>query len=109
MLTSVVGAPVDADRLALMGDAYRSLLADREALMLQMQLYAACGDPQVRQAVSRRYAALYELVMRVSGADAESVREFFAAGMLLNVVAAMGVAADLGQSEWFEHCLHGIE
>ncbi len=36
------------------------------------------------------FARLVELVERESGADAEEVRVFFAYGMLLNVLAAMG-------------------
>ena len=36
------------------------------------------------------FASLVELVERESGADPDEVRVFFAHGMLLNVLAAMG-------------------
>src|SRR5690349_2075212 len=34
------------DALAAMGARYNALLADRTALQLQLQAYAACGDPE---------------------------------------------------------------
>lgn len=96
-------------QLESMGMAYGNLLANRSALMLQLQLYAACEDLQVREVVSSRYARLYRLVQQLSGATPEEAREFFASGMLLNVVAAMGVAADLGEEEWLAACLAKIQ
>src|SRR5215218_2503900 len=37
--------------LSAMGKAYMELLADRQRLLLQMQSYAACDDPDVRDVV----------------------------------------------------------
>ncbi len=75
-----------------MGHAYKAeLLADRAGLLAQMQAYAACDDPDVRRAVQRGYSELYEFVERASGADDIAIRDFFAFGMLLNVMAAMDV------------------
>ena len=77
------------EALSAMGIAYRGLLTDRLRLRQQMQAYADCDDPQVREVVREGYGALVEHVERVSGADAERVRDFFAFGMLLNVFASM--------------------
>src|SRR5689334_7113822 len=44
-----------AGRLEAMGLAYCELLRDRSRLMMQMQTYAACDDPDVRDAVRRHY------------------------------------------------------
>jgi hypothetical protein len=44
----------------------------------------------VREAVRRGFAALYEFVARRSLASDDQVRAWFAQGMLLNVLAAMG-------------------
>jgi hypothetical protein len=41
--------------------------------------------------VRRSFAELIELARELSGADAESLNEFFRAGMALNVAAALGV------------------
>jgi AcrR family transcriptional regulator len=75
--------------LPAMGGAYVGLLVDRELLLVQLHAFAACDDEAVRAEMRRGFAHLVELVERESGADAEQVREFFAHGMLLNVLAAM--------------------
>ena len=89
------GAP-----LAAMGLAYAQLLADREMLLVQMQTYAACSDPDIRRAASRGYAGLWELVQRLSGASDDEVRSFFAMGMLLNVSASMDLPEIAGEKGW---------
>src|SRR6476469_10588010 len=77
------------DAREAMGEAYFALREDRDWIMLQIQGYAACGDPEVRDVVRGRYAALYELVAELSGATGPELMDFFAHGMLLNVAAAM--------------------
>src|SRR6187200_1796686 len=66
--TDAAEAAGDDDRLRAMGKAYVDLLADREMLLLQLQGYAACDDPEVRAAASDGYAELWQLVTRLSGA-----------------------------------------
>src|SRR3954447_26526404 len=45
-----------ADALAAMGDAYvERLHGDRTQLLAQMQAYAACDDPDIRQVVQDGY------------------------------------------------------
>ena len=84
---------VDGDtpeqRLQSMGLAYCELLADRPKLMMQMQAYAACDDPDVRDTVRRCYEHLHREVTAMAGADAEQIRAWFSTGMFLNVMAAM--------------------
>jgi AcrR family transcriptional regulator len=81
----------EEDVLEAMGSAYADLLADRDALLGQLQAQAAAvNDPTVREAVRRGFAALYEFVARRSLASDDQVRAWFAQGMLLNVLAAMG-------------------
>src|SRR3954469_12273912 len=76
--------------LEAMGKAYVELLADRTALLGQLQAHAAAvNDPVVRDAVRRGFAELYEFVARVSLASGEDIQACFARGMLLNVMAAM--------------------
>ncbi len=78
------------DVLPAMGRAYIGLLADRNLLLNQLHSFAACDDPGLRDQMRGSFARLVELVERESGADAEQVRVFFAHGMLLNVLAAIG-------------------
>ncbi len=77
--------------LHAMGKAYIDLLGDREMLLVQLHAYAACADPDVEAVVRRGYGEIYELVEGASGARADEIRQFFATGMLLNVIAAMNL------------------
>jgi AcrR family transcriptional regulator len=77
------------EALHAMGRAYAGLLKDRTRLLLQLQAYVACDDPDVRIIVRDGFKRLATFVAEVSGAPAEDVRHFFETGMLMNVVAAM--------------------
>ena len=84
-----------------MGHAYVELLdTDRDYLMLQLQAYAACDDPVIRDRVRASYARLVAHVERLSGADPEQIDDFFRYGMWLNVAAAMGVEDLSVGCEW---------
>ncbi len=80
------------DTLEEMGHAYiRLLMSDADVLRLQLQAYAAAGsDPEIRSAVRRNYHELWTSVAEVSGASREEVTNWFAMGMLINVVASIG-------------------
>jgi AcrR family transcriptional regulator len=79
------------EALQAMGAAYVEQLKDRRRLRGQMQAYADSGDPEVAEVVRAGYGALVEFVERVSGLEPERIRDFFAFGMLLNVVASMNL------------------
>jgi AcrR family transcriptional regulator len=78
------------DVLTAMGKAYVGLLADRNLLLVQLHSHAAGDDPVIREQTRRCFERLVALVERETGAGPDEVREFFAHGMLLNVLAAMG-------------------
>ncbi len=87
-------AAEDATLFQAMGHVYSLALAEkRELLMLQMQAYAACDDPVIRDHVRRAYAQLVQHVENLAGgaASQDELDEFFRYGMWLNVAAAMGV------------------
>jgi AcrR family transcriptional regulator len=78
------------EALKAIGTAYGELLAsDRMYLRAQMQAYAASEDPEIAEVVRNGYGDLVTYVERVSGAGKEAISEFFAAGMLMNVLASM--------------------
>jgi AcrR family transcriptional regulator len=79
------------ERLEAMGRAYTATLGDREDLLMQLQGYAACADPEIRAAIRWGYGELVDLVRRETGAADEEIWAFFARGMLLNVTAALDV------------------
>jgi AcrR family transcriptional regulator len=78
------------EKLDRMGEVYPALIADRYALLAQLQTYAT-GDPVIQAHASRRYRELYEHVMRLSGATPLQVSLLFACGMLANVTTALGL------------------
>jgi AcrR family transcriptional regulator len=81
------------DRLEAMGAAYiQELLADRHALLMLMQSYAAVADPEIQEHVRRNYGEVVMEVSRMSGAGPDEVWSFFATGMLLNVVTVLDLA-----------------
>jgi AcrR family transcriptional regulator len=77
------------EALAAMGAAYRGMLSDRRLLQMQMQLWAACSDDEIRACASAHYEEVVREIERLSGADADVLRTFIAHGMLLNVAAAL--------------------
>jgi AcrR family transcriptional regulator len=94
------------DALHAIGQAYQKMLEeDRTRLRAQMQAYAACDDPEIRDVVRAGYGDLVAYVRRVSGADWPTVWSFFSTGMLLNVLASMHV--DNEPEPWMQDLLSG--
>jgi AcrR family transcriptional regulator len=79
------------EALDAMARAYHDLLSDRDLLLVQLHTYAASGDADVQAVARGCYARLWRLVQARSGADAETLRTFFAMGMLWNVAVALGL------------------
>jgi AcrR family transcriptional regulator len=81
------------EALEAMGKAYKQMIAeDPRRLRGQMQSYAACDDPDVCAVVRRGFGRLVELV-ESKGVPAQRVVQFFAFGMLINVMSSMDLHA----------------
>ena len=94
------------EALLAMGEAYRELIADRERLQLMLQcMAAATEDPDIRAGMRRVWRDLVELVERVAPGERERTSAFFARGMLLNVLNAMGLFDD--GTDWGDRLLEG--
>jgi AcrR family transcriptional regulator len=94
------------EALHAIGEAYTDRLAtDPTYLHSQMQAYAACDDPEIREVVRRGYGELVEYVERVSGGSTEQISHFFAKGMLLNVIASMDLLQ--AQEGWAQRLIEG--
>jgi AcrR family transcriptional regulator len=91
--TAAAGDLTGDEALAAMADEYTRLLDDRTLLLLQMQIYAACSDPEIRDTTRAAYKHLWEMVERITGLPFQTVVDFFAVGMLMNVAAAMDLPA----------------
>lgn len=92
MVEASAGA-TGTEGLSRMGAQYYDLLANRTALLLQLQGFAACGDIEVQTVVRQRLARMWQVVSDTTGLDAVTVKSFLAFGMLLNAGAAIDVDA----------------
>jgi AcrR family transcriptional regulator len=73
-----------------MGQAYLELMQDPELLQVQLHGFAAApGDPDIARACRRMFEVLQQLASERAHLTDEEVREFFATGMLINVMAAI--------------------
>jgi AcrR family transcriptional regulator len=96
------------EALDAMGAAYVELLAaDQRRLTLQMHMYAATDEPEVRRVAREGYGELVRFVEQASGESQARVTRFFARGMLINVIAAMGVR-DAG-IDWADRLIKGCK
>jgi AcrR family transcriptional regulator len=110
-MREAAGGRTGEEALQAMEAAYLELLADDpRRLMLQMHLYAACDDDDVRAVAREGYRRLVEFVERSSGLDPARVSRFFAKGMLINVIAAMGLHEETGgwATRLVDGCKQGV-
>src|SRR5580698_276996 len=79
------------EAMKAIGDAYiEEIRRSPLKLRAQLQSYAACDDPAIRVVVAEGFGGLVALVSRLTGLDSKCLNDFFAQGMLLNVLAMMG-------------------
>jgi AcrR family transcriptional regulator len=94
------------EALQAIGQAYMEQLeTNRTWLRAQQQAYAASDDPEIRAVVRAGYGDLVAYVRRVSDADWPTIWQFFATGMLLNVLSSMHVNDD--PEPWMQELLDG--
>ena len=75
-------------------------LQARELVLFQMQAYAACSDEDVRSLVRRRWDGMVKLVTELTGAERPELNLFLARGMLMNVVASIGLVPAKAADRW---------
>jgi AcrR family transcriptional regulator len=99
---AAAGELTGEEALTAMADAYEVLLDDRILLLMQMQAYAACEDPEIRDVTRTGFRKLWEQIERITGLPYQTVVDFFAVGMLMNVAAAMNLPEVDGR--WTSWC-----
>jgi AcrR family transcriptional regulator len=78
------------EAMAGMGMAYLELLEDPNLLQVQLHGFvAAAADPDIASACQDTFRRLWRLVDAATQAEPTVMREFFAQGMLCNVLAAI--------------------
>lgn len=93
------------DALRAMRRAYRTLLADRELMLLLLQGYAASSDPEIRQFMRRGSADILAQIEAMPGLSPEQARAFFSEGILLAAATAMDLAEIAAEEAWAQTLL----
>ena len=105
-METAAGGLAGEEAFEAMGHAYMELLAgEPRRLMLQMQMYAACSEPEIREVARDGQAELVRGVEHATGAGKARISSFFGKGMLTNVLAAMQVR-DAG-FDWADRIVEG--
>lgn len=87
VFSGVEGSP---PAFADLGAAYQGMIEDGHELAFQFQAYAACGDPDIRERVERRYMEIFDWVRRTTGVSVDEARLFMATGLLISVGSLIG-------------------
>ncbi len=99
----------DEDAMTAIGSRYTEMLAgDHSLLMMQLQAYAACDDPVIREHVAAAYDNLTEHIGALVPSDrrAELV-DFMARGVWMTVRTAMGADPVALKDEMIELGMNG--
>jgi AcrR family transcriptional regulator len=73
-----------------MGEAYLELMQDPEMLQVQLHGFAAApADPDIARSCRRTFEVLADLFLERTHLSDDELREFFAMGMLINVMSAI--------------------
>jgi len=80
-----------------MGDAYLELMQDPEMLQVQLHGFAAApADPDIARSCRRTFEVLADVFYERTHGTEDDLREFFAMGMLINVMSAIDVLGEPG-------------
>jgi AcrR family transcriptional regulator len=89
-LTAASAGLQGEDALQAIGAAYVELMQDPELLQVQLHGFAAApGDPDIARSCRRIFEVLARVVTEQTDLSDEELRQFFAMGMLINVMAAI--------------------
>lgn len=100
---AAVGDLTGEDAMHAMGETYGEMLRDRDELLLQMHFYSACDDAEIAEATRAEFGRLWREVARLSGASDEELQQFFAMGMLMNVMATLDATSH--GAAWVKACV----
>lgn len=101
----VPGERAEKDQLQTMADAWGVLMEDRELMLILLQGYAAGEDPGIRDLMHGWTREVFERMEALSEVGTDRAHDFFAAGMLYMVAAALGLPARAADDEWADRFL----
>ncbi|HEU0166049.1 MAG TPA: TetR/AcrR family transcriptional regulator [Thermomicrobiales bacterium] len=92
--------PSPSERLESMGISFMTLVKEVNDLRLVLQAFSSAEDDDIRTASHARLKQMFDWVRETTGAPFDSVREFFAYGMMLMVAASIRAADDVATEPW---------
>jgi TetR/AcrR family transcriptional regulator len=99
------GEATDGNPLQAMADAWGALMERRELMLILLQGYAACEDPDIRDLMHRWTREVFERMEALPGVGTDPAHDFFAAGMLYMVAASMDLPARAEHDAWADRFL----
>jgi TetR/AcrR family transcriptional regulator len=99
------GEEAEGDQLWAMANGWGVLMESREVMLILLQGYAACEDPDIRDLMHGWTRDVFERAEALPGVDADLAHDFFAAGMLYLVAASMDLPGRTGDDPWAERFL----
>lgn len=101
----IPGEKAEEGHLQTMADAWGVLMENRDLMLILLQGYAACDDPDIRDEMEGWTRDVFERVEAIPGVGSDPAHDFFAAGMLYMVAASMGLPRLSEDSAWAERFL----
>jgi AcrR family transcriptional regulator len=86
--------------LQAMSDAWGTLMIDRDIMFMLLQGYAASDDEVIRSLMHDWTREVFERMEAMPGVGADDAHDFFAAGMLYMVAAALGLPDRAATDVW---------
>ncbi len=80
--------------LQAMGEAYSQVMQDRDRLMLMLNTWTSCDDPDIARTARRAWRDLVDLAEQASGEPPAVVSRFFASGMLITILMSLNLVQD---------------
>jgi AcrR family transcriptional regulator len=82
------------DALHAMGEAYTTLMQDRDRLMLMLKSWTSSDDPDINRVNRTAWRNLVDLAEQASRESPAAVSTFFANGMLITILMSLGLVDD---------------
>lgn len=101
----IAGEAAEADPLQTMSDRWGVLMENRELMLMMLQGYAACEDPDIRDLMHRSTQEIFERIEALRGVNEDQAHDFIAAGLLYMVAASMDLPARAADDPWAEKFL----
>jgi AcrR family transcriptional regulator len=79
------------DALYAMAEAYELIMQDHDRMMLMLKSWATGDDPDIRRVSRSAWRDIVDLVEQSSRESPDTVSRFFASGMLITILTAIGM------------------